>query len=255
MNQTLDVLAFGTHPDDLELACGGTLLLLANQGHRVGGVDLTRGELGTRGSEQTRAKEAAAAAQVLRLCLRENLGIPDGHIEKSQENILRVIRVIRQYRPRLVLAPYREERHYDHVHASELVAEAAFYSGLAKIETGQESFRPFRVLFYAGRISFRPSFVVDILETFAAKMRALRCYRSQFHRGEEEEGAPAEPETLLSTPYALEVFETMARHCGAMIGAQYGEAFWMREALELPDLVEFFREFPDSKQPHLFPAR
>ena len=254
MKQSLDVLAFGTHPDDLELACGGTLLLLADKGHRVGGVDLTRGELGTRGDEDIRAKEAAAAAQVLKLCLRENLGIPDGRIEKSQENIVRVIRMIRRYRPRLVLAPYWEERHYDHVHASELVAEAAFYSGLAKIETGQESFRPFRVLFYAGRISFRPSFVVDISETFAAKMRAIRCYRSQFHSGEEE-GDPAEPQTLLSTPYALEVFETMARHYGAMIGARYGEPFWMREALELPDLVEFFREFPDSKQAHLFPAR
>ncbi|MGH9784869.1 MAG: bacillithiol biosynthesis deacetylase BshB1, partial [Terriglobia bacterium] len=148
MKQALDVLAFGTHPDDLELCCGGTLIGLANRGHRIGGVDLTRGELGTRGSEETRAQETAAATQILKLCLRENLGIPDGHIEKSQENLLRMIRMIRQYRPRLVLAPYWEERHYDHVHASRLVAEAAFYSGLSKIETGQESFRPYRVLYY-----------------------------------------------------------------------------------------------------------
>lgn len=253
MKQPLDVLAFGTHPDDLELCCGGTLLLLANRGYRIGAVDLTRGELGTRGSEAIRAKESAAATELLKLCLRENLGIPDGHIEKSQENLLRVIRVIRQYRPRLVLAPYWEERHYDHVHASHLVAEAAFYSGLPKIETGQESFRPYRVLFYVGRIGFRPSFVVDISETFETKMRAIRSYRSQFHGGgDEDSGAP---QTLLSTPLALEVFETVARYYGAMIGARYGEPFWMREALELPDLVEFFREFPDSKQAHLFPAR
>jgi len=164
-----------------------------------------------------------------------------------------VIRVIRQYRPRLVLAPYWEERHYDHVHASQLVAEAAFYSGLSKIETGQESFRPYRVLYYMGRIGFRPSFVVDISETWDAKMRAIRSYRSQFHQGGEGNEL-SEPQTLISTPLALEVFETMARYYGAMIGARYGEPFRTREALEIRDLVEFFREFPDSKQAHLFPA-
>ena len=252
MKQPLDVLAFGTHPDDLELACGGTLALLANRGYRVGAVDLTRGELGTRGSDEIRAQEAASATQILKLCLRENLGIPDGHIEKSQENLLRVIRVLRQYRPRLVLAPYWEERHYDHVHASQLVAEASFYSGLSKIETGQESFRPYRVLYYMGRIGFRPSFVVDISDMWDGKIRAIRSYRSQFHGGEENEQAG--PQTLISTPYALEVFETMARYYGAMIGARYGEPFGMREAVELGDLVEFFREFPDSKQAHLFRA-
>ena len=253
MKQPLDVLAFGTHPDDLELCCGGTLILLAGRGYRIGAVDLTRGELGTRGSEEIRAKESAAASQVLKLCLRENLGIPDGHIEKSQENLLRVIRVLRQHRPRLVLAPYWEERHYDHVHASHLVAEAAFYSGLSKIETGQESFRPYRVLYYVGRIGFRPSFVVDISETFEAKMRAIRSYRSQFHGGGDEESGG--PQTLISSPLALEVFETLARHYGAMIGARYGEPFLVREALELSDPVAYFREFPDGKLPHLFPSQ
>ena len=252
MKPPLDMLAFGTHPDDLELSCGGTLIRLANQGYRIGGVDLTRGELGTRGSGEIRAQETAAATEILKLCLRENLGIPDGHIEKSQENLLRVIRAIRQHRPRLVLAPYWEERHYDHVHASQLVAEAAFYSGLSKIETGQESFRPYRVLHYMGRIGFRPSFVVDISETWDEKMRAIRSYRSQFHRGGEEDELSG-PQTLISTALALEVFETMARYYGAMIGARYGEAFWMREALELPDPVTFFGGFPDVKQAHLFP--
>ena len=250
MEQALDVLAFGTHPDDLEISCGGTLILLANLGHRVGAVDLTRGELGTRGSEETRAREAAAASQLLKVCVRENLDIPDGHIEKNQENLHRVIRILRQYRPRLVLAPYWEERHYDHVHASQLVAEASFYSGLAKIETGQPSFRPYRVLFYMSRISYRPSFVVDIAETFAAKMQAIRCYRSQFHLGDAD---GEQPQTMISTPLALEVLETMSRYYGAMIGARYGEPFLMREPLELRDPVEFFREFADTKQAHLFP--
>jgi len=260
MQETVDVLAFGTHPDDLEIACGGTLILLAQKGHRVGAVDLTRGELGTRGNEQTRARETAAANRHLRLVFRENLGIPDGHIEKTQENLLRVIRVLRQHRPRLVLAPYWEERHYDHVHASHLVAEAAFYSGLSKIETGQESFRPYRVLFYLSRVGFQPSFVVDISETFAAKMKAVRSYRSQFHNAEPEEeaGPPThksqnkEPQTMISTPLALEVLETMSRYYGAMIGAHHGEPYVVREALEISDPVSYFRTFPDSKQAHLF---
>lgn len=250
----MDVLAFGTHPDDLEICCGGTLLLLANQGHRVGAVDLTRGELGTRGSHEIRARETQAASKILKVCFRENLGIPDGNIENTQENLVRVIRVIRQYRPRLVLAPYWEERHYDHVHASYLVAEAAFYSGLMKIETGQESFRPYRVLFYVSRVEFRPSFVVDVSEVFEAKMQALRSYRSQFHGGQPG-GEADEPETMISTPYALEALETLSRYYGAMIGARYGEPFCMREPLELRDPVVFFREFPDAKQAHLFPAR
>lgn len=253
-SQALDVLAFGTHPDDLEITCGGTLILLAKQGYRVGAVDLTRGELGTRGSAQIRSRETEAANRILKVCVRVNLGLPDGNIEENQENRLRVIRLLRLYRPRLVLAPYWEERHYDHAHASQLVAEAAFYSGLPKMETGQESHRPYRVLFYVSRVGFQPSFVVDISETFAAKMKAIRCYRSQFHRGKSRSGSD-EPETLISTPYALEVFETLSRYYGAMIGARYGEPFRMREALELRDPVAFFREFPPNRQAHLFPPR
>ena len=262
----MDVLAFGTHPDDLEIACAGTLILLANQGHQVGAVDLTGGELGTRGTEGIRARETAAANQHLKLFVRENLGIPDGRVEKSRENLLKVIRAIRQHRPRLVLAPYWEGRHYDHIHASHLVAEAAFYSGLSKIETGQESFRPFRVLFYVSRVGFHPSFVVDISETFDAKMQAVRSYRSQFYKDQQSGagGRPepeqatepeTEPETMISTPLALEVLETMSRYYGAMIGARYGEPFLVKEPLEIPDMVSFFRAFPDSKQAHLFPPR
>ena len=155
-----------------------------------------------------------------------------------------------------MLAPYWEERHYDHVHASQLVAEAAFYSGLAKIETGQESFRPYRVLYYMSRIGYRPSFVVDISEVFDAKMQALRCYRSQFHQGGSEpdlDESEIQPATMISTPYALEALETAWRYYGAMIGARYGEPFLLREALELRDPVSFFGEFPDTRHAHLFP--
>jgi N-acetylglucosamine malate deacetylase 1 len=248
------MLAIGAHPDDLEIACGGTLIQLSRKGYRIGAADLTRGELGTRGTAQIRARETAAATRILGLALRVNLGIPDGNIELSQENLAAVIRLIRQHRPRLVLAPYWQERHYDHVHASQLVSEAAFYSGLAKIETGQESFRPFRVLYYVSRMEFTPSLVVDISDAFEAKMKAIRCYRSQFYSGE---SAPrsTEPETMISTPLALEVMETITRHYGAMIGARHGEPFVAREALEVNDPVAFFAALPDSRQAHLFPFR
>jgi len=252
MNESVDVLAVGTHPDDLEIACSGTMILLAERGYRVGAVDLTLGELGTRGSAELRARETAAANEILKAWFRENLGIPDGNIENNQENRLRLIRTIRRYRPRLLLVPYWEERHPDHVHASRLAIDAAFQSGLLRIETGQQSFRPYRVLFYAGRISFRPTFVVDISGTFSSKMQAIRSYRTQFHV-EGEESSAAGPQTLISTAYALEVMETMGRYYGAMIGARYGEPFLMREPLEIVDPVAFFGEFPDSKQAHLFP--
>ena len=256
--KSLDILAIGTHPDDLELCCGGTLIKLSKQGHRVGALDLTRGELGTRGTSDIRARETIAANQHLKLSVRENLGIPDGDIENSLDNRLKLIRAIRQHRPRLLLIPYWEERHYDHVRASLLASEAAFQSGLSKIDTGQANFRPFRTLFYAGRITFRPSFVVDVTETFDAKMRAIRSYRSQFHNegkaGASQNRATKQPSTMISTPYALEVIETMCRYYGAMIGARYGEPFMLREGLELRDPVAFFGNFPDDKQAHLFPA-
>ena len=247
----LDVLAFGTHPDDLEISCGGTLRLLSARGYRVGAVDLTRGELGTRGSAETRERESAAASRVMGLAFRENLKLPDGGIEITRENLRAVIQVIRRHRPRLVLAPYWEERHPDHVHASRLVSEAAFYSGLPKIDTGTESFRPFRILYYVSRIEFTPSFVVDITSAFDAKVEAIRCYRTQFHHGRTK-AAPGERETLLSTPLAMEVFETISRYYGAMIGTRHGEPFLMRETLEIDDPVEFFRGFPDDRQAHLF---
>ncbi|MBI2815543.1 MAG: bacillithiol biosynthesis deacetylase BshB1 [Acidobacteria bacterium] len=256
MQESLDVLAIGTHPDDLEITCGGTLVLLANCEYRVGAADLTAGELGTRGSAEIRAQETANASRVLKLCVRENLNIPDGNIENTLENRLRVIRLIRRYRPRLLMIPHWEERHYDHVRASLLLAEAAFQSGLPKIETGQACFRPFRTLYYQGRMGMRPSFVVDISATFDAKMQAILSYRSQFHNsaGSGALDDADEPQTMISTAYALEVIEANCRYYGAMIGARYGEPFLLKESLEISDPVAFFRQIPDTKQAHVFPA-
>ncbi len=248
-----DVLAFGTHPDDLEITCGGTLILLARKGYRIGAVDLTRGELGTRGSAETRARETQAANRILKLAFRVNLGLPDGNIELSQENLLSVIRVIREHRPRLIFAPYWEERHFDHVHASNLVSEAAFYSGLAKIKTDQPPCRPFRVAYYVGRIGFRPSFVVDISATYKRKIKALECYQTQFHSGKKQPGSSG-PATLISTQYAMSVFETLTRYYGAMIGVPHGEPFLLREPLEIDDPVAHFGQFPPDRNAHLFPG-
>jgi len=261
----VDVLAFGTHPDDLEITCAGTLLLLRQKSWRIGAVDLTRGELGTRGSAATRARETAAANRILKLEFRGNLGIPDGKIELTRKNLFAVIRQMRKHRPWLVLAPYWEERHYDHVHASRLISEAAFYSGLSKLDTGQPAWRPFRVLYYLGRIEMRPSFVVDITDTFSEKMKALRCYSTQVHSGTVQKKMPGREQgsstmsstmspTMISTPYAMQVFETMSRYYGAMIGAEHGEPFVVREALELQDPVEYFQQFSADRQAHLFPA-
>jgi bacillithiol biosynthesis deacetylase BshB1 len=248
----VDVLAFGTHPDDLEITCGGTLLKLRRKGWKIGAVDLTRGELGTRGSAEARARETSAANRILKLSFRTNLGIPDGNIELTQENMLAVVREIRLHRPRLVMAPHWEERHFDHVHASRLISEAAFYSGLAKIDTGQPAWRPFRVLYYLGRVGVRPSFIVDVSDSFDDKMNALRCYSTQVDAGRAGKSKSAGVATLISTPYAMQVFETLTRYYGAMIGAAHGEPFVMREALELNDPVEFFRSFPPDRHAHLF---
>jgi LmbE family N-acetylglucosaminyl deacetylase len=172
---------------------------------------------------------------------------------------LLVIRQIRLHRPRLILAPHWQERHYDHVHASQLISEAAFYSGLAKIDTGQPAWRPFRVLYYLGRIGVLPSFVVDVSETFADKMKALRCYSTQVDAGKAGKAAKtsrdAGPATLISTPYAMQVFETLTSYYGAMIGAAHGEPFVVREALELQDPVAYFAAFPADRQAHLFAQR
>ncbi len=234
----LDVLAFGAHPDDVELTCAGTLIKLARMTYRTGVVALTAGELGTRGGAEVRAREFAAAAALLEVTHHSILGLPDGDLRPSPEQKLAVIGAIRALRPRIVLAPYWEDRHPDHAGGGRLVQEAAFLAGLKKIDTGQEAFRPNRVLYYASRYEFRPSFIVDISETHARKLEAIRAYRSQFFHGS---GDPAgEEHTNISHPGFLEAVVARARQYGAYIGVEYGEPFLVREPLRLDDPVAFF---------------
>jgi bacillithiol biosynthesis deacetylase BshB1 len=232
----LDVLAIGSHPDDVDLSCGGTVAKLVKQGRRVGIVDLTRGELGTRGSREIRAAEAAEAARVLGVQVRENLGMPDGNLETTFENRLKIVRIIRQYQPEVLLFPYPVDRHPDHEHAHILCREAWFAAGLAKIETNhngttQEPFRPRAYYYFMQWFEFQPSFIVDITDEFDQRMECVQAFKSQFYDPESNER-----QTILSTPEFLEMLRTRLAYYGDKIGKKYGEPFYSVAAVNVPDV-------------------
>ena len=234
----LDALAFGAHPDDIELTCAGTLLKLQARGHKTGVVSLTRGELGTRGDSETREREFAAAARILSVQAHSMLNLPDGDLNCNWENKLAVIREIRRFKPGIVFAPYWEDRHPDHARASDLVREASFLAGLAKIDTGQEAHRPNRVIFYPSRYEFKPSFIVDVSEFHHRKMEAIQAYKSQFHHSEKLRFG--ETETNISHPAFIRAIAARAKQYGSYIGVEYGEPFLVREPINLDDPVAFF---------------
>jgi len=241
--QPLDVLALAAHPDDVELCAGGTMALLARQGYRTGVVDFTRGELGTRGTPEGRLEEAADAAKILGLQVRDNLGIPDGDIQNTRENQLRLIRAVRRYRPHVCLINAPDCRHPDHPAASRLAAEALFYGGLAKIETHeddgtpQEPWRPHHVLHYMQSVEFTPTFVVDVTEVWETRIKALLAFRSQFYDPSAPPD-PDEPATFISNPDFLAWVEGRARSFGYRVGATYGEPFLYRHGpVGLTDLM------------------
>jgi bacillithiol biosynthesis deacetylase BshB1 len=231
----LDALAVGAHPDDVELSCAGTLLKLGSLGYRVGIVDMSRGEMGTRGSAEIRAREAENAAGVLGLAVRDNLELPDGHIWLTQDARMRMVRKIRLYRPRVVFTHYWEDPHPDHVHTCQIVREAAHLAGLAKYdaEAGQERFRPQAVAHFMFPRTVVPSFVVDIGDFAGPKHQAIRCYKSQLYDPDSQE-----PETNLSSQAFLRRIESRQGFFGSLIGVDHGEAFVVREALNVHDPVE-----------------
>jgi N-acetylglucosamine malate deacetylase 1 len=232
----LDVLALGAHPDDVDLSCGGTVAKLAKQGRRVGIADLTRGELGTRGSREIREAEAKEAARVLGVQARENLGMPDGNLETTLDNRLKIVRIIRKYQPDVLLMPYPVDRHPDHERGHTLCREAWFAAGLAKIETEmdgrrQEPFRPRAYYYYMQWFEFPPSFIVDISDEFEQRMECVRAFKSQFYDPDSNER-----QTILSTPEFLEMLRTRMAYYGDKIGKKYGEPFYSVAALNVPDL-------------------
>jgi bacillithiol biosynthesis deacetylase BshB1 len=234
--ETLDVLAFGAHPDDVDMTAGGLLCRLVDSGLKVGIIDLTRGELGTRGTADVRSEEAQAAAKIIGARVRECLEMPDGNISNTPETRLAVIRVLRAYRPSLIIVPYWECEHPDHANAGILVKESAYFSGLKKIDTGQERFQPKRMIHYMTRYRFEPTFIVPIDEYFERKMEAVRAHASQFYRPD----AVNEDETRISKPGFLDFLALRDRTYGAMIGAMYGEPYYMRGSLRIDNPFELW---------------
>jgi bacillithiol biosynthesis deacetylase BshB1 len=226
-------MAFGPHPDDIELGCGGTLIKLADLGYSTVLVDLTRGEMSTRGTVETRAEEAAAAAEIMGAEARENLGLPDGGIRATEQARRKVVEVVRKYCPAMVFVPYYEDRHPDHYHASELIYEGLFAAGLARYETGQESYRPSKVAYYMRWHEFEPTFIVDISAQFERKMEAVWAYSSQF----KPDDASYEQTRLTTPEYHWKLVHRMAYY-GSLIQRRYGEGFLIRGKLELDDPLE-----------------
>lgn len=209
----VDVLVFASHPDDAELCMGGTIAKMTDAGLKVGISDLTKGEMGTRGTTETRKKEAEKASKILKISVRENLGLPDGQIRANFDYVKKVIQKIRKYRPILIFAPYFNDRHPDHMGTSHIVKEAMFFSGLTKVETFddnkiQERFRPNRLFYYMQTYEFDPSFVVDISDVYETKIKALKAYGTQFFNPNNEIN---EPETFISKSNFMEFIESRAK--------------------------------------------
>jgi bacillithiol biosynthesis deacetylase BshB1 len=232
MSEYVDIIFFGAHPDDVELCAGGTAAKCVSDGLKIGIVDLTRGEMGTRGTPQTRKKEAAAAARALGATFRQQLDFQDGNLQTGREQELEVIALLRRWRPKLVIAPYPDDRHPDHTRTGRLVTEASFYSGLRALETGEAAHRPQTVLYYLQNYMFTPSLVVDVSKSWKTKMRSVAAYKSQFHDPKSKE-----PQTFISDPKFLQMIEARGRHFGALIGADYGEAFVTKQPPRVDDLI------------------
>jgi bacillithiol biosynthesis deacetylase BshB1 len=230
----VDLLAIAAHPDDTELTCGGTLAKAVRQGYRVGILDLAAGEAGTRGSAALRAKEAAAGARVLGVHQRENAGLRDAHLHNTDETRRVVIEWIRRFRPRTVILPFPVGRHPDHRVASELGRDACYLAGLERYDAALKAHRPHKILYALAyrEDPVKPSFVVDISDTFAAKMKALHCYKSQF------DGAKRAGEIHPTGQPLYELVETQSAHYGSLIRARYGEPFFTLETICLDDVVE-----------------
>jgi bacillithiol biosynthesis deacetylase BshB1 len=221
----LDILAFGVHPDDVELSCAGTLMMEMKHGKKAGIIDLTRGELGTRGTVETRKLEAEAAAKIIGIQVRENLGMRDGFFQNNEEHQMMVIQKIRQYQPEIVLCNALSDRHPDHGRSAKLVSDSCFLSGLRKIETTfngvvQDAWKPKYVFHYIQDRYFEPDFIYDISSVFDKKVESIKAYGTQFHNPELDE-----PQTYISTPTYFETIISRHKMFGKRIGVEYGEGF------------------------------
>jgi bacillithiol biosynthesis deacetylase BshB1 len=226
MSDKLDFLAFGAHPDDVELGCGATIAKLVSQGKKVGIVDLTRGELGTRGSAEIRTKETKEASKILGITIRENMDFKDGFFRNDEEHQLKIIQVIRKYQPDFVFCNAPDDRHIDHPKGSQLIVEASFLSGLTKINTddslgnAQMQWRPKNIYHYIQWKNLDPDFIFDVSGFHNTKMDAVKCYSSQFYDPKSKE-----PETPISTKNFMKFVQSRANDFGRLIGVEHGEGF------------------------------
>jgi N-acetylglucosamine malate deacetylase 1 len=226
----LDLLAIAAHPDDVEQTCGGTMIAMAEKGYRTGIIDLTAGDMGTRGTPKLRIEESQAAAKILLAGHRENLGMPDARLENSLAGRITIAAKIRELRPRVVILPYWEARHPDHYRAGEMAYEACFLAGLAKLDPYTKPHRPFKVLYSSLYAPVTPSFVVDISAQFERRMSSLLAYRSQYGDGDTSGLFPAESEVR-------ERLASVARYYGNLIGCKYGEPFVVKETMRVDDVI------------------
>ena len=238
----IDVLAFGVHPDDVELSCSGVLMVEKNNGKSTGIIDLTEGELGTRGTAATRKLEAADAAKILGVDIRKNLQLADGFFQNNKESQIKVIEMIRKYKPEVLICNAPEDRHPDHGRSAGLVSDAAFLAGLQKIDTSfggiaQEAWRPKYVLHYIQDRFIKPDFVVDISSVFEKKLEAIKAFKTQFHDPEGDG-----PQTYISTPDFLESVVYRYKMFGKMIGVKYAEGFISNKTLGIRDLDALIKQ-------------
>lgn len=232
MSETVDILFFAAHSDDVELSCGGTVAKFVQEGLRVGIVDLTRGEMGTRGTPETRLEEAIQSANALGATFRAVLDFGDGNLRTGREEELQIIDVIRLHRPKVVVGPYPDDRHPDHTRTGRLVTDAWFYAGLKSLETDLPAHRPQVVAYYLQNYMVTPSFVVDVTASWPTKMKAIASYKSQFHDPKSNE-----PNTFISDPKFLEMIDARGKHFGALIGVPYGEAFVTKQPPKIDDVI------------------
>jgi bacillithiol biosynthesis deacetylase BshB1 len=238
----LDILAFGAHPDDVELSCGGTLLIEKLNGKKTGVIDLTQGELGTRGSAEIRKKEAAAAAKILQLDVRENLEFADAFFQNDEAHQRKIITTLRKYQPEIVLCNAPDDRHPDHGKGARLIIDAVFLSGLRKIETThngviQDVWRPKYVFNYIQDKYLSPNFVIDITAAIDKKIDAVKAYGTQFHNPDLDE-----PQTYISTPDFMESVLYRAKMFGKMIGVTYAEGFISNKMIGFESFDSFIKQ-------------
>ncbi len=231
----IDCLAFGAHPDDIELFCSGLLAKLTKQRYTTGIIDLTRGELSSNGTREIRESETKKASEILQVTIRQNLEFQDGNIENNHQNRIEIIKQLREYQPNIVLLPYWEDRHPDHVAASKIITEACYYSGLSKIYTNQEPHRPNTILYYMMHSIFTPSLIVDISKEMDTKIKAIKSYESQFGQSDEKNN-----ETYINKPEFFDSIVNRAKFYGYEINAKFGEPYYYKGVIKIDNIMSVF---------------